>query len=975
MPGRYSKFYSNYILKKKHQNVLNGTIWERDWVTIGAKHQIEKGKRPFFGDSGFLYTINNVPTTKKKHDYGKWIASWFYDDVETSTEAVNSVEVNQLSSDIRDFVYYGSCYELISASILDIIRKYPPVIISENAPFVIRKEDRRSDQPRPKINLYSPGYSLYNPFNVDFTIDDVKDNQLNLLRFLAISHTNFNIRLKVGEDIYDYDNITEYNIIRNTYIHKQYGVGLTEEKYNVLQPPTDKVKYENIDNFKCEDDYTGANMVDVQIKANKKEDNRENCEIILKGYRLHGELVFCFHSGKVTRKDGSMEYFTMSTRPILAANEPWDLVIHPKKEVIEKFKKNLDPFEKLLLREDTIPFYKNTFLTPYETESGMHYVYMDYIWPTIELEHVGNVLDISSPVYYNFIERISQLGSSLDELWTDNLWRNMTHESIKNYDWTYRRMYQDGDEEENVVGGLRMEHVIRVYGRFFDDLKRYVDGIKLSNRVTYDGKNNRPDAELSDKLDYMGWDVFSTIPTTRQIDEETNSVVNLTEVTIDNDYLENNGLRWFKGVNCNSITPTFEDNQFMRMLSLSSKYILKSKGTIKSIEMVLALFGLSDVFDITEYYHTIIPHLYDEKEISMINRLNHRVSANYDEDEFFTGLPINVTELYNAKYIVPFYNNKKYYEGEFTFQSNGGWGSDAEEATEVNQYMETLSYLRVVGNIDELLSLNPYDVKVDDIYYVIDLSGIVQYDEDADLSTYSNFFVCSDDVFVDRYSSWKNIVYDEESPDFSPVLYNKAMYLDSIISTDVGNNPHVGYGNYDLGNEYLRYMEYPFTYALDNYSMPDSVREDMENIDFPRIKDIRTIDRRDKCIDLISNSEERDKFFAETVRLRDEKAKELEEKALCVDFGEILVLQNEIADLNAILGTARYYLNSKLFVLTNKMGEIKEETRIDGKTGEEYTYTYHEIPTNYKTYFFNTILPYIMQVIPSTAILILKDFE
>ena len=934
MPGRYSRFYSNYILKKKHQNVLNGTIWERDWVTIGAKHQIEKGKRPFFGDSGFLYTINNIPTTRKKHDYGKWVASWMYDDVETSTETVNSVEVNQVSSDIRDFVYYGSAVELIKSSIFNIISNYP-------APLYTLTTNTGESKIKLPDGTTAIGYRVFNPFNIDLVHTDTgKLKDVNPYRFLGISYENFVMTLN------------GYTINGKVFTNK------------LFEPTSYTVEYEDVylNNRDCPENYQFKHIITVTLE--------ENEQVIVKfyGYQIYDEVVF---TAAYLSMEGEYNFVDDGTDE----NKWFNITIRPKDEVVDKFKDTLEPFEKLLLREDTIPFYKNTFLTPYETDTGMHYVYIDYIWPTIEVEQIGYVLDVSSPIYYQFIDNMYKLCTSLDELWTDNLWRNMTHESIKNYDWTYKRSFQEGEEEENVIGGLRMEHVIRVYGRFFDDLKRYVDGIKLSNRVTYDGQNNRPDAELSDKLDYMGWDIFSTIPTTRQIDEDANDVINLNEVVLDKEYIDNKGLNWFENINCEVITPTLEDNQFMRMLSLSSKYILKSKGTIKSIEMVLALFGLGEVFDVTEYYHTIIPRLYDENEAKMINDLNHRVSANYDEDEFFTGLPISVTELYNGKYIIPFYNNKKYYEGEFTFQSNGGWGADSEDYTKVNGYMETLSYLKVVGNIDELLSLNPYDVKLDDIYYVIDLSGVVQYDEHADLSVFSNFFVCKDDVFVERYSSWKNIVYDEESPEFSPELYNKAMYLDSIISTDVGNNPHVGYGNYDLGNEYLKYMETPFTYALDHYSMSDSVRDDMESIDFPRIKDTMVTDRRDKCIDFISNSEERDRFFAETLRLRDEKVKELMEKALCVDFEEIAMLEKEIADLNAILGTPRYYLNSKLFVLTNKVGELKERVEIDGKTGEEISYFYHEIPINYKKYFFDTILPYLMQVIPSTAILILKDFD
>ena len=132
-------------------------------------------------------------------------------------------------------------------------------------------------------------------------------------------------------------------------------------------------------------------------------------------------------------------------------------------------------------------------------------------------------------------------------------------------------------------------------------------------------------------------------------------------------------------------------------------------------------------------------------------------------------------------------------------------------------------------------------------------------------------------------------------------------------------------------------------------------------------------DMRDKLFDSISKSEERDKFFAKIRRERDEVVKELNEKAGCVDFGEIVVLQNRAADLNSILDTARYYLNSKVIILTNKVGE--ETTETYESEGETVIRTYVKIDENYKKYFFDTMLPYIMQVIPSTAILVLKDFD
>ena len=59
--GRYSKTYSNYVLRKRHKTLEDGsTIFERDWGTLGERHVIERGKRQIYSDSGFLFTDNNL---------------------------------------------------------------------------------------------------------------------------------------------------------------------------------------------------------------------------------------------------------------------------------------------------------------------------------------------------------------------------------------------------------------------------------------------------------------------------------------------------------------------------------------------------------------------------------------------------------------------------------------------------------------------------------------------------------------------------------------------------------------------------------------------------------------------------------------------------------------------------------------------------------------------------------------------------
>ena len=947
MAGRYSRHYSNYILRKKHQDIKNGTIWERDWVTIGAQHQIEKGKRPFHGDSGFLYTINNIPSTKKKHDYGKWVAGWFYDDVKDAQSVVNSVEVNHISNDIRDFVYYGSCMELISASVLDIIRKFPAVMYSlpptmDKSAFVnfpvtsannvkyINKEDccdvlnreqydalsneEKANYYRLNVPTRATGYRLHNPFNVDLTHVDVEENKdVNLHRFFAITYDDF-------------------DIILNTY-------GIEDEENlngHVLRVDEFRVDMEDVylNNIQCPDNYQFQKIVTVTMI-----ENSENVKISVKlyGFQVYDEVIFT---------SGNLRTLGLNGHAGFDYGIHWFITIKAKDTVKQEFRDNLDPFEKLLLRDDTNPLYKNTFKTPYETETGTYYTYVDYVWPSTD-----GVIDIESPAYYDYITKLTYLGETLDNMWTDNLWRNMTHESIKNYDWTYKKDYIEGDAEANIDGGNRMEQLVRVYGRFFDDIKRYIDGIKLTNRVAYDFTNSMPYAEMSDKLDVMGWDVFSTIP---YFYDGEDALIDVTEDALDNEFFEDYDLKWFYGVNKESINAPTNDNMFMRDLMLSSKHILKSKGTRKSLEMVMGLFGFGEGdFEITERYYYLKPYdVYSEKEAKRIGDLNNRENGIWDEDEYFNGIPLSKVEMFNCDYIVPFYNSKKRYDGDFTFQSNGGWGADTEYLPEAT-FIETLSYLKVVGNISELLSLNPYNVKGGDIYYVIDLSDIINYDEAItaeDLSEMTHFFLCQNDIFVDRYSSWSNIGINDDE-------YARAMYLYNIISTEVGNNPHVGYGKYDMGGEYLENMKQPFKYALDNYVLDDDTRAELEDV-FVSISEKDVTGLNDKVLDLVGNAETRSKYVAELIRQKREyEAYDL--TALTEDMngdGEVNIADinfiiDKILKIDSILKNTTYYLDSKVFIFENK---------IDNDL--------------YKQYFFDVIVHYLMQVIPSTAILVLKGF-
>ena len=151
-------------------------------------------------------------------------------------------------------------------------------------------------------------------------------------------------------------------------------------------------------------------------------------------------------------------------------------------------------------------------------------------------------------------------------------------------------------------------------------------------------------------------------------------------------------------------------------------------------------------------------------------------------------------------------------------------------------------------------------------------------------------------------------------------------------------------------------MRNPFKYDLDNFVLDDDTSSEMWSIEFyENTKEVT--ETNGKVLDFVSNSEKRDKFFAEILREKEEKRDYVNKHMFEMDIAERQQMVNRIADINAILGNVEYYYNDKVFILTNKV-------RVDDKT-----------PETYKKYFFNVILQYLMQVIPSTAILILKDFD
>ena len=132
--AKYVKSYSNYVLKTKHQTVNDGTVYERDFTTIGGRDSFTKGQIPIFRSGNFLLTTGRINNEYKKVSNGSYannsegsvwtgdILEEFNTDVKTSND--KKIEIKSDIHNLRDFAYYGSCSELIRGTINSLLQTF-----------------------------------------------------------------------------------------------------------------------------------------------------------------------------------------------------------------------------------------------------------------------------------------------------------------------------------------------------------------------------------------------------------------------------------------------------------------------------------------------------------------------------------------------------------------------------------------------------------------------------------------------------------------------------------------------------------------------------------------------------------------------------------------------------------------------------------------------------------------------------------
>lgn len=1000
--ARYSKNNSNFIIRKKHQSIEGGTILERDWSTLGERHVIESGKRKVYGDSGFLFTDSTRPGLKKRNRSGEWDSPLTLDDLtDTVNDSVNIIQLPK-SNDLRDYVYWGSAKELVRSSIENIIKWFPGRIWAEDTPIYI--PNNTGSGMNAIADIIGDGHGNYiiktvkeNEVIIDngdcitfgdgskpcitFSCDtDIIEDKSNIGLWLL--HNPFQINLiNTSLQFTKYDNQLRALAVN----WKQYSLnGYDITGYKVWIKPINE----------CDKDYTILYDITITYKKNK-----EKLTGHIYGLKLGKNILWC----TTLRK----------------------LDIRPKLRIIEDYFKNLQGFDKILLTRETYPLYTANIITPVEI-SYNYYVYVakSYQWPSTDY-----CIDVDGIGFELYIDKLYKLSELIDNLWTNNLWGNMTHESIKNFDWSYER--EDEENIDNVEGSNRMEQVLQIMGAHFDDMKRWVDNIKHKNTITYDGNNNLPNAELSDKCNTLGWETYST---------KLNPNDNL---YLDNGNIFTTNIKWFNNLNPNQVNQNYIDNEFMRRLALSAKEIFKTKGTKQCIEMVFGMFGIGENdFEIIERYYTI-EQLYKKDDIYRFYRQNNIVNSEITEEEIyntyelqlsnslqewlqekieensgnpilgddlpkhikfgtepdfihydlddtmtvgqflayanecksivhnyddvFSGVPLQIVTIDGIEYIAPYFSQDKIYDGDVQFETNGGWGKHIENFDQldnvINQnynYLETLPYIEIVQNCSQLLNVNPYTIGKKTIFYVMNTSDYIEFNENIP-DGLSHYFKLINPINPNLKSSWKTIpMVNISEEDYNNLCnsnsafqgvtyidYLEAIYHDGLIQDNLANNPHCGYAKYDLGTEYLEYCKQPFKYSIDKYLIMEyDILEALKLLTFK----INT-HYGEKMINLniYSWNSKQTYKYGEYVIYNDKTY-------ICIDDTKCCILNEEEKKYEfnpegwKEINDVYYYLPSKMIILKNNINN-------------EY----------YKEYLNNVILKYVLQVIPSTTILVLEN--
>jgi len=155
-------------------------------------------------------------------------------------------------------------------------------------------------------------------------------------------------------------------------------------------------------------------------------------------------------------------------------NSTKSILLKPNKFETEKaFKDPFDEVEDFLLNRLVSPKYSADFEFMRESDDGTFYKTRQKVtWP---LDGFWN-LDIRTGKFEAYIESLNRIADEIDEFRANLISRFLTTGAFKDFDT------QD----------KKVEKVLQLYGRSFDETKKFIDALAYMNSVNYTVKNDIP---------------------------------------------------------------------------------------------------------------------------------------------------------------------------------------------------------------------------------------------------------------------------------------------------------------------------------------------------------------------------------------------------------------------------------------------------------------------------------------------------
>lgn len=272
-------------------------------------------------------------------------------------------------------------------------------------------------------------------------------------------------------------------------------------------------------------------------------------------------------------------YFKVNGNPFSGTSNG-NIVYHikPKKINVDKFFNILSDFESYVLNRQILPVYTATFKYPIKSDEGVIlYINNTLTWPVSD----GYNIDFDTTQYIDYANTLLEIATDSDNYKTNLISRFFVSESISSFDTAQSNV---NDIE---TAGQKVDKTLKIYGREFDEIKNFIDGIEFSNTVTYNKEDNTPDIVLKNLARVLGWELTSSL--------------------IENDLLKSyieTQQSTYSGQTV-GLTTSEAEFELWRRIILNTPWLWKSKGTRKGIEFLFKFIGAPNgLITFNEYIYT-----------------------------------------------------------------------------------------------------------------------------------------------------------------------------------------------------------------------------------------------------------------------------------------------------------------------------------------------------------------------------------